>query len=139
MRVYSSLTETLHENFVELLCPLRIAGLEQAGSAATTHVGEEGELGNDQRRTGYIDQAQVHPTRLVREYAQVDDLVRKSSHIGFVVIGCRTYQQHVTGADGCTPLCTSLIPADRAGSNALRDDPQTFGPNCGSAWTSESM
>src|SRR5450759_90270 len=139
LSLYSALAEPLDEHPIKLLRTLRIAGLEQARPPAAAHVGEQGELRNDQRRPAHVDQAEVHPARLIREHAQVDDLVRQASHGGFVVIGCRTHQQHISVSDGCTLLGTCLVPAHRACADALSDDPQMFGPKCGSAWMSESM
>src|ERR1700687_1936209 len=52
--VYSSLAEPLDEDSVELLRQLWIARLGQARSAAATHIGEEGELRDDQRRSVHV-------------------------------------------------------------------------------------
>src|SRR6266550_3172462 len=94
LRIDSSPAELVDELLVELLGTCGVARLEQTGTAALAHVGEEGELRNDERGTADVDQAQVHLPRLVREHAQVDDLVREPAHRVGVVITCRTHQQH---------------------------------------------
>src|SRR6202162_3953913 len=86
LRLYSALAKPLNEDFVELLGPLRVAGLEQAGPPAAAHVREQRELRHDQGRSVHVDEAQVHAARLVREDAQVDDLVRQPPHVGLIVI-----------------------------------------------------
>src|SRR6266550_2321275 len=118
---YSALAKTLHEDFVELLRPRGIARLQQARPAAAAHVRKQGELRNDQRRATDVDQAEVHPTRLIGKHTQVDDLVREPAHRVVLVIRSRTHQQHKAVADGCTPL---TLPTHGAGGHALRDYPQ---------------
>src|SRR5450759_755624 len=88
---YSALAKLLHNEFIQLLGTLRIAGLEQAWPPAAAHVREQRELRHDQGRAVHVDVAQVHPPRLVREDAQVNDLVGELSHRVVVVIRCRTY------------------------------------------------
>src|SRR5438552_9746665 len=119
---YSAFAKPLHEHLVELLCALRIACFEQARPAALAHVGEQRELRDDERRAADVDQAEVHPPRLVGENAQIDDLVREPLHRAVLVIRRRTHQQHETVADGCTPLFARLPPAHGAGGHALRDN-----------------
>src|SRR6266550_8057066 len=123
LRIDSSPAELVDELLVELLGTCGVARLEQTGTAALAHVGEEGELRNDERGTADVDQAQVHLPRLVREHAQVDDLVREPAHRVGVVITCRTHQQHKSAADGCTMLGPRGLPADRADGHALRYHP----------------
>ena len=101
---YSAFAKSRDERLVQLLGARRIAGAEQARPAAAAHVGEQRELRHDQRRALHVDQAQVHPAGLVGEHAQIDELVGHAPHDRFVVIGCRTHQQHQTAADGCTLL-----------------------------------
>src|SRR5436190_24121766 len=101
-RLYSTLSEPLHENLVELLRARGVSGLQQARPPAFAHVGKEGELRHDQSRALDVDEAQVHPPRLVCEHAEVDDLVREALHRTFVVLTACTHQQHKSVADGCT-------------------------------------
>src|SRR6266851_7959474 len=118
---YSALAEALDEELIELLRAGGIARLQEARPAAAAHVGEQRELGNNQRLALHVDQAQVHLPRLVGEHAEVDDLVRQPPHAGFIVITRRTDQQHKTAADGCTLSVAAVLPAHRAGGHALRD------------------
>src|SRR6266849_4400290 len=85
----ASLAKLAHECLVELLRARRVACFQETRTPAAAHVGEEGELRHDQRGAPHVDEAEVHLPRLVREHAEVDDLVRKSSHLVLVVIGCR--------------------------------------------------
>src|SRR6266568_5641441 len=120
-RLYSALAEPPHERLVELLGTSRIAGFEQARPPAAAHVGKERELGNDEGRAFHVQQAQVHLPRLVREDAEVDDLVREPLHRAFVVVATCTHQQHKAGADGCI---AAALPAHAAGGGPLGYDPQ---------------
>src|SRR5437899_4416292 len=128
LRIDSSPAELVDELLVELLSTCGVARLEQTGTAAFAHVGEQCELRNDKRGAADVDQAQVHLPCLVREHAQVDDLVRESVHRVGVVITCRTHQQHKTAADGCTTYFAALLPADRAVIHALRYNPHFYPP-----------
>src|SRR5260370_7594029 len=83
---YSTLAKLLHEHLVEVFGALRIARLEQARPPAATHVRKQCELGNDQGGSVHVYEAHVHPTRLVREDAQVDDLVSELADRVVVVI-----------------------------------------------------
>src|SRR3989442_3897932 len=60
LRLYSSFAKLLNELFVQLGGARRISCFEQARPAAAAHVGKQGELRNDQRRSADIDKAQGH-------------------------------------------------------------------------------
>src|SRR5712691_2840628 len=119
--LYSALAEPPHERLIELLGTSRIARPEQARPPAAAHVGEERELGHDEGRAFDVHQAQVHLPRLVREHAEVDDLVREPLHRAFVVVATCTHQQHKALADGCS---AAALPAHAAGGGPLGYDPQ---------------
>src|SRR5712692_7491855 len=120
---YSALSESLDEREVQLFGAFWIARLQQARTPTAAHVREERELRHDQRRSLHILQAEVHLSGLVREHAQVDNLVREPAHDGVVVICTGTHQQHEPGPDGCTLLCARFLPSHRPGGHPLRDDP----------------
>src|SRR6266545_1891570 len=119
-----SVPELLDELVVELLRVSGITRLQKARPAAPAHVGEQGELGDDQGGTADVDQAQVHLPGLVREDAQVDDLVGQPAHGAAFVVTCGTHQQHETASDGCRVA----IPADRSGAHTLRN--HSHGGSC---------
>src|SRR5258708_17130650 len=76
---YSTLAKLLHEHLVEVFGALRIARLEQARPPAATHVRKQCELGNDQGGSVHVYEAHVHPTRLVPEDAQAQDLANANA------------------------------------------------------------
>src|SRR5712692_4188065 len=84
--LYSALAQPVHEGQVEILGTLGVAGTEQARPPASAHVGEESELRHDQSRATHVDEAEIHPPRLVGEHAEVDHLVRQSPHRRLIVI-----------------------------------------------------
>src|ERR1700736_5101324 len=84
--LYSALAKSLDEREVQLLGTFWISRFEEARPAAAARVREQRELRDDQGRALDVCQAEVHLSGLIREHAQVDNLVREPAHGGFIVI-----------------------------------------------------
>src|SRR5258708_26205027 len=66
---YSALAKALDEVLIELLRAGGISSLQEARPTAAAPVGEQPELGNDQRLAVHVDQPHVHLPRLVGQHA----------------------------------------------------------------------